>query len=76
MSDSVQPHVAHQAPLSLGFSRQEYWSGLSFPSPSLATYLLKKNLEIILFVFLKLDIETEPDLWGSWAWKLVGVPHF
>ena len=27
--------VAHQAPLSLGFSRQEYWSGLPFPSPLL-----------------------------------------
>ena len=25
--------VALQAPLSMGFSRQEYWSGLSFPSP-------------------------------------------
>ena len=25
--------VAHYAPLSLGFSRQEYWSGLPFPSP-------------------------------------------
>ena len=25
--------VAHQAPLSIGFSRQEYWSGLPFPSP-------------------------------------------
>ena len=25
--------VAHQAPLSTGFSRQEYWSGLPFPSP-------------------------------------------
>ena len=25
--------VAHQAPLSLGFSRQEYWSGLPFPPP-------------------------------------------
>ena len=25
--------VARQAPLSMGFSRQEYWSGLSFPSP-------------------------------------------
>ena len=25
--------VAHQAPLSMGFSGQEYWSGLSFPSP-------------------------------------------
>ena len=25
--------VAHQAPLSLGFSRQEYWSGLPYPPP-------------------------------------------
>ena len=25
--------VAHQAPLSMGFSRQEYWSGLPCPSP-------------------------------------------
>ena len=25
--------VVHQAPLSVGFPRREYWSGLSFPSP-------------------------------------------
>ena len=25
--------VAHRAPLSMGFSRQEYWSGLPFASP-------------------------------------------
>ena len=25
--------VAYQAPLSMGFSRQEYWSGLPLPSP-------------------------------------------
>ena len=25
--------VAYQASLSMGFSRQEYWSGLPFPSP-------------------------------------------
>ena len=25
--------IAHQAPLSVGVSRQEYWSGLPFPSP-------------------------------------------
>ena len=25
--------AAHQAPLSMAFSRQEYWSGLLFPSP-------------------------------------------
>ena len=34
MSDSVTSWtVAHQAPLSMEFSRQEYWSGLPFPSP-------------------------------------------
>ena len=26
-------YVAHQAPLSMGFSRKEHWSGLPFPSP-------------------------------------------
>ena len=25
--------LAYQAPLSMGFSRQEYWSGVPFPSP-------------------------------------------
>ena len=31
-SDSLQPPwSAHQAPLSVGFSRQEYWSGLPCP---------------------------------------------
>ena len=34
VSDSATPWaVAHQAPLSVGFSRQEHWSGLPFPSP-------------------------------------------
>ena len=35
MSDSLRPHGlgAYQAPPSMGFSRQEYWSGLPFPSP-------------------------------------------
>ena len=31
--------AAHQAPLSLDFSRQEYWSGLPFPSPTLSDFL-------------------------------------
>ena len=34
VSNSATPQiVAHQAPLSMGFSRQAYWSGLPFPSP-------------------------------------------
>ena len=32
VSDSFQPR-GHQAPPSVGFSRQEYWSGLAYPSP-------------------------------------------
>ena len=31
--DSPPGGAAHQAPPSLGFSRQEHWSGLPFPSP-------------------------------------------
>ena len=35
MSDSsaIEWTVAHQAPLSMGFSRQEYWSRLPCPAP-------------------------------------------
>ena len=34
--------VAHQVPLSTGFPRQEYWSGLPFPSPG---HLLNPGIE-------------------------------
>ena len=30
--------IACQAPLSMGFSRQEYWSGLPFPPPAYSLY--------------------------------------
>ena len=36
LSDSQRPHgltLARQVPLSMGYSRPEYWSGKSFPSP-------------------------------------------
>ena len=32
--------VAYQAPLSMGFSRQEYWSGLPFPSQYLPIFCI------------------------------------
>ena len=35
--------VARQAPLSMVFSRQEYWSGLPFPSPGDLPDLKKKK---------------------------------
>ena len=36
--------AAHQAPPSMGFSRQEYWSGLLFPSPS-CILMITNNME-------------------------------
>ena len=33
MAIATPPTIACQAPLSVEFSSQEYWSGLSFPSP-------------------------------------------
>ena len=51
MSSSVTPGtVACQAPLSLGFSRQEHWSGLPCPS-SYGPYPLK-NIFLFLFFFI------------------------
>ena len=43
MSDSVQPHGQQptKALLLMGFSRQEYWSGLPFPSPAMVMSLSK-----------------------------------
>ena len=38
--------AAHQAPLSRGFFRQEYWSGLPFPS------LIGSEVEFYLFIYL------------------------
>ena len=41
--------VAHQVPLSMGFSRQECWSGVPLPSPSLASTAI-----ILPYVFYSL----------------------
>ena len=46
---SVTPWtIAHQAPPSMGFSRQEYWSGLPFPS---ANHLQGKQQNMVELEF-------------------------
>ena len=43
--------AAYQVPPSKGFFRQEHWSGLAFPSPSLYTHITElhcSSLEIIM----------------------------
>ena len=49
--DSLQPlwTIAHQAPLSMKFPREEYWNGLPFPSPG---YLPNPGIHSFMLHFL------------------------
>ena len=49
--------VAHLAPLSMGFSRQEYWSGLPFPSSG---YLPEPGIEPMSATLQVDSVPTEP----------------
>ena len=39
--------AAYQAPPSMGFSRQEYWSGLPLPSPNMPCGISKKKVNLL-----------------------------
>ena len=49
----------YQAPASMGFSRQEYWSGVPLPSPNACHYILVKTIECT---------EKEWSLMWTWTW--------
>ena len=64
--------TAYQAPLSMGFSRQVYWSGMPLPSPHIyAIYALKnKKLKCTKQTFIKLkgridNSKTKKSIWMS-----------
>ena len=66
--------VAHQAPLSMGFSRQEYWSKLPFPPGDLPD----PGTEPMSSVFPALAgrfFTTEPTTWEAPAWDGLTKPH-
>ena len=49
--------AAHQAPLSMGFARQEYWSGVPLPSSNLVLDHLKVFLLILFTVHYAFIVE-------------------
>ena len=51
--------AAHQAPPSMGFPRQEYWSGVPLPSPYMVSRLFNKLLEISIRIDFLLDYFAE-----------------
>ena len=65
--------VAREAPLSLGFSGQEYWSGLPFPSPG---DLLDPGTEPVSPAlaggFFTTELPGKPRVKGMWYFYYVG----
>ena len=60
---------SHQAPPSTGFSRQEYWSGLPFPSPrDLPDPGIEPSFSILQADCLPSEAPEKPRL----TWKLLG----
>ena len=68
--------AAHQAPPSLGFSRQEHWSGLPFPSPTalwgdhlfyagIFKSWVKLRCPVTVLLILGMHIESSQPLLGS-----------
>ena len=63
--------VACQAPLSMGFSRQEYWSGLPFPSPQYSI-LMHIYMEFRKMVMITLYVRQQKETQMYWTvfWSL------
>ena len=59
--------AAHQAPPSMGFSRQEYWSGLPLPSP------LFHSKDIYLFEIVSIIMIWDHHNWYSTSLIIVGT---
>ena len=55
--------TAHQAPLSMGFSRQEHWSGLPFPSGDLLDQGIEPGPSALQAVSLPTEPPGKPTQW-------------
>ena len=58
--------AAHQAPPSMEFSRQEYWSGMPLPSPGLQSRGLQK-LKSDMTERISARAHTHTQNWHSWT---------
>ena len=69
--------AAHQAPLSLGFSRQEHWSGLPFPSPmtNLDSILKSRDVTLLTKVRLVKAMVFPVVTYGCESWTIRKVEH-
>ena len=64
--------AAHQAPLSMGFSRQEYWSGVPLPSPmiNLDSILKSRDITLLTKVHLAKAMVFPVVVYGCESWTI------
>ena len=73
--------AAHQTPLSMGFPRQEYWSGWPFPppgdlpDPGMNSYLLHWQVDSFTTSHLGSPFQDLPMCINYWSYSLMAV-HF
>ena len=69
--------AAHQAPPSLGFSRQEHWSGLPFPSPmtNLDSILKSRDITLPTKVHLVKSMIFPVVMYGCESWTIKKAEH-
>ena len=71
--------TAHQAPLSMGFSRQEYWSGVPLPSPSPwiseHEFDYEDTFVLIFFLWSTFPVRQQSPL-AKMLWTLRGLASF
>ena len=65
--------AAYQSPPSMGFSRQEYWSGVPLPSPSLILWVVKLHCKLNLqpqkYCYIKVKALIKQE-WGTKKWDV------
>ena len=67
--------VAHQAPLSMGFSKQEYWSGLPFLSPrALPDPEIEATSPALPGGFFTIESPGKPHI-KVYFWLILGMRH-
>ena len=78
MFDLVTPWTAaYQAPLSMGFSKQEYWSGVPLPSPmtNLDSILKSRDITLLTKIHLVKAMISPVAMHGCESWTITKAEH-
>ena len=68
--------AAHQAPLSLGFSRQEYWSGVPSPLTPKNSFRVKEEIQNNSILYFKFSYPLQGDMENTILFEIIPSSPF